>query len=148
MSPLVPCPSCARHVRAAESACPFCATSLPSDLAARAVPPAPRRLERLAAFTFAATVAATACGGKSETPGEESVDGGTSSSSSSSSSSSGSSGASSGSSGVAPPYGLPPEDGGGPAALYGAPAPDGGSSGGSSGSSGNPVPAYGAPPAP
>lgn len=27
-SPLVPCPGCSRHVRAAEPACPFCAAPL------------------------------------------------------------------------------------------------------------------------
>lgn len=61
MSALVPCPACSRHVRASEAACPFCSAELPSSLAARAVPAAPRRLERLAAFTFAATVAVTGC---------------------------------------------------------------------------------------
>ena len=70
MNPLVPCPSCDRHVRASESACPFCDSALPSDLASRAVPPANRRLNRAAAFTFAAALAVTsgaistsACGG-------------------------------------------------------------------------------------
>lgn len=66
MSVLVPCPGCARHVRASESACPFCAAALPTDLASHAVPPANRRLTRGAAFTFAATVvvgSAVACGG-------------------------------------------------------------------------------------
>src|SRR4051794_23113730 len=58
---LVPCPSCGRHVRAAESACPFCNSALPSKLASRAIPTPTRRLERLAAFTFAATLAVTGC---------------------------------------------------------------------------------------
>lgn len=148
MSVLVPCPSCSRHVRAAERACPFCAAALPADLGAHAVPAATRRLDRLAVFTFAASIAAAGCGGKTETPDVDQVDGGSSSGSSGSSSSSGSSGTSSG---VAPPYGLPgPEDDGGAAALYGLPAPDGGPPGSSSGSSGsssgNPAPLYGAPP--
>lgn len=69
MSSLVPCPSCARHVRASESACPFCASVLPEDLASRTVPAAPRRLERLAAFTFAATLAVAGC-----SAGEEDTD--------------------------------------------------------------------------
>jgi hypothetical protein len=60
MNPLVPCPSCSRHVRASETACPFCASEL-SLRVARAVPAAPRRLERLAVFTFAAAVAVTGC---------------------------------------------------------------------------------------
>ena len=70
MNPLVPCPSCDRHVRASEIACPFCHSALPNDLASRAVPAANRRLNRAAAFTFAATVAiasasvsTAACGG-------------------------------------------------------------------------------------
>ena len=73
MSSLVPCPSCSRHVRAAETACPFCANALPSDMGARAVPASPRRLERLAAFTFAATLAVTGCsaGGGEETEQQE-----------------------------------------------------------------------------
>jgi hypothetical protein len=69
MNPLVPCPSCDRHVRATETACPFCDAALPTDLASRAVPAANRRLSRAAAFTFAASLAVTsgalssACGG-------------------------------------------------------------------------------------
>ncbi|MBX3213690.1 MAG: hypothetical protein KF850_16750 [Labilithrix sp.] len=62
---LLPCPSCARHVRSSESACPFCAASLTSH-AKRVVPAAGRRLERLAAFTFAATVTVTGCVAGSE----------------------------------------------------------------------------------
>jgi hypothetical protein len=31
---LVPCPSCSRHVRAGEGACPFCLAALPEDLGA------------------------------------------------------------------------------------------------------------------
>lgn len=58
---LVPCPSCARHVRASEHACPFCRSALPAGLAARAVPNTTQRLSRAAAFTFAASLAATGC---------------------------------------------------------------------------------------
>src|SRR5437660_940496 len=43
---LVPCPSCARHVRAADATCPFCAAALSVDAGARAVPAAPQRLGR------------------------------------------------------------------------------------------------------
>jgi hypothetical protein len=50
-------------VRADEGACPFCASALPDDLAARAVPPAPRRLSRAAAFVFGATITTAACSG-------------------------------------------------------------------------------------
>ena len=63
-SPLVPCPSCARHVRAHEAVCPFCASTLPADLAERAAPPWPRRrLNRAAVFVFGATLSTAACSG-------------------------------------------------------------------------------------
>ena len=58
---LVPCPSCSRHVRSSEQACPFCRSALSANLAARAVPGTTQRLSRAAAFTFAATLAATGC---------------------------------------------------------------------------------------
>jgi hypothetical protein len=65
---LVPCPSCSRHVRVCETACPFCRASLPASLRATAAPEPPRaRLARAALFAFAAsaaTAAATACGGQ------------------------------------------------------------------------------------
>lgn len=66
MSHLVPCPSCARHVRTSEAQCPFCAGSLESV----ADTPAPKmpntRLGRAAQFAFGAAVATSmtvsACG--------------------------------------------------------------------------------------
>lgn len=56
---LAPCPSCARHVRRRESACPFCGVALALEPApiARMVP-APR-LGRAALFTFGAALATT-----------------------------------------------------------------------------------------
>jgi hypothetical protein len=62
---LIPCQSCARHVRATESACAFCAAALPVSARAvkRAVPKA--RLGRAATFAFGAAalaVSAAACG--------------------------------------------------------------------------------------
>jgi hypothetical protein len=48
-------------VRATERACPFCRSTLSSALAAKAVPGSTQRLSRAAAFTFAATLAATGC---------------------------------------------------------------------------------------
>ena len=63
-SPLVPCPSCTRHVRVSEQACPFCAASLPASFAAT---PAPRavavRLKRaaLAALGAGTLTAVGAC---------------------------------------------------------------------------------------
>jgi hypothetical protein len=56
---LVPCASCGRHVKASEPTCPFCQQLLPEM--SRLIPAANRRLERLAAFTFAATLAVTGC---------------------------------------------------------------------------------------
>lgn len=70
MNQLVPCPSCARHVRQSESACPFCSVAL--ALEHLPAPVLPRgRLGRAATFAFGASlVGATslvACGGDSET---------------------------------------------------------------------------------
>ncbi len=62
MNPLVPCPGCARHVRAAERACPFCAAALPTNLAAGAVPNTTARMKRAAVFTFATSLAIAGCG--------------------------------------------------------------------------------------
>lgn len=67
-SHLVPCPSCARHVRAFESSCPFCRGALSETL--RAIVPARRptgRLTRAALYTFGATslTLAAACSSSS-----------------------------------------------------------------------------------
>ncbi|MBX3233895.1 MAG: hypothetical protein KIT84_31595 [Labilithrix sp.] len=116
MSPLVPCPSCARHVRSNEPCCPFCQSELPVGLGGRAVPSATRRLERLAAFTFAASLAMTACGGKEADPlgsgtgeiiGENDDDDDDDDGS------------------AMPMYGMPahPDDAGAAAPMYGMPAP-------------------------
>jgi hypothetical protein len=138
MSQLLPCPSCARHVRQTEAGCPFCGASLSlADAPARALPT--RRLGRAATFAFGAVIvmSVSACGGTSN-PGNDS--------------------------GIAPAYGAPADSGmmndsgmlamyggppqdagsdtGGPGPLYGAPAFDAGDDGG------GPAPAYGAVPAP
>jgi len=55
---LAPCPSCSRHVRRIERACPFCSAHL-----SLAEPPPRRPIERLgraAIFTFGAAIATTA----------------------------------------------------------------------------------------
>ncbi len=71
--PLSPCPACARHVRASETACPFCKAALPGTLPV--IPGASGRLTRAAAFAFTTTLATSAmataasCGG--ETSGDE-----------------------------------------------------------------------------
>ena len=63
MAFLLPCPSCARHVRRTESVCPFCAASVAFEDA-----PLPRlpdqRLGRAATFAFgAAMTTVAACSG-------------------------------------------------------------------------------------
>jgi len=62
-SHLVPCPSCTRHVRVREQACPFCSVGLPPSFAAT---PAPRRtaavrLGRAALYAVGGTLT-VACG--------------------------------------------------------------------------------------
>jgi hypothetical protein len=61
MTSLVPCPSCARHVRVEETRCPFCDGPLPAraPVAARG-PSAPGRLSRAALFAAGATLAGAA----------------------------------------------------------------------------------------
>lgn len=68
---LVPCPGCSRHVRTTEGQCPFCEAALPRDLERKVVPAATRRLDRLAAFTFATSLVATACSGTDGVIGPE-----------------------------------------------------------------------------
>lgn len=160
MTQLIPCPGCNRHVRQAETSCPFCATALSLEHIAPAALPR-TRLGRAATFAFGATlVGATtllACGGESEDKkpgGGGSSSGGTSSGGSNSNAGDQNFG---GSGVVGPVYGAPAA---GTAAIYGGP-PIGGTgnddqggsgnsagntSGGTSvGGSGGPAPAYGAP---
>ena len=64
--PLHPCPSCDRHVRVTESACPFCDAPLPRRPRAQSIVPA-GRLGSLAVLTFRAAAigaALNACGGE------------------------------------------------------------------------------------
>ncbi len=68
MSPsFAACPSCARHVKTTEAACPFCAVPLGSSWGPRLEPKLPpvARLTRaaLVAFGAAAVTSAAACGG-------------------------------------------------------------------------------------
>jgi hypothetical protein len=136
---LLPCPSCARHVRRSESACPFCgnALALEPEAALSVVP----RLGRAALFTFGAALATSACTGTgAPVPlyGAPSID--------------------SGAADAAPPidagndatvlamYGGPPIDAGSPGPLYGAPALDSG--GISDHDTGGASSDYGAPPPP
>ncbi len=68
MSLLAPCPSCRRHVRVVESACPFCSAAIdPQRIAPRAMPT--QRLGRAAVAAFGALVVTAAPGcGTSTTP--------------------------------------------------------------------------------
>jgi hypothetical protein len=143
MNQLIPCPGCNRHVRQAESSCPFCSTAL--SLASVPEHALPRtRLGRAATFAFGATlVGATtlvACGGDSE-DGKKTGGGGSAGTTSQAGSASGGSSAGTG---IGPVYGAP---------AAGTNSTDGGSSnsagmtsGGTSvGGSGGPAPLYGAP---
>jgi hypothetical protein len=68
MRSLRPCPSCRRHIRVEESACPFCAT--PVALSAAPVATPRGRLTRAAVFAAGAAIARTGCGSsKTETGG-------------------------------------------------------------------------------
>lgn len=63
MAHLLPCPGCARHVRASDARCPFCDAALSGG-------PAPRlpsaRLGRAATFAFGAAVATIGASGCAE----------------------------------------------------------------------------------
>lgn len=150
---LVPCPTCARHVLASETACPFCASALPDDLAERVIPGAPRRLSRAAAFMLGASIAVAGCGGT--VTGDSSSSGGGGGGQGSTSS-----GGPDDDGGAVALYGVPPpkdagadapDDDGGPMAMYGVPPPhDGGAQqdGGSPQDGGGGQPLYGAAPPP
>lgn len=113
---LVPCPSCNRHIRTGEGACPFCGASISASLASKAIPGATQRLSRAAAFAFTATLTMANCGpGTTPAPTADA--------------------AADADVGVAPLYGAPADvtpgpdatpdvvnDNGGPMPLYGAPA--------------------------
>jgi hypothetical protein len=68
-APLEPCPTCARHVRTTETACPFCGAALGVAFRARAPRVAPRaRLGRTAVFAFGAALAVSACSDGDDPP--------------------------------------------------------------------------------
>ncbi|HEY3820527.1 MAG TPA: hypothetical protein VGL81_25350 [Polyangiaceae bacterium] len=74
---LVPCPSCARHLRAGGATCPFCDAALPAGFgaSARAIGPRGRPASR-AAMLFAAAALAASCGGTTESTTSGSSDAG------------------------------------------------------------------------
>jgi hypothetical protein len=59
MGALLPCPSCARHVRSTEPACPFCGAAV--AFSHRKRPPKLRRLTRAAAWAFGASLSVAGC---------------------------------------------------------------------------------------
>ncbi len=70
------CPSCARHIKLEEAACPFCGAATPDGFANLARPRGPAALSRAAILFVSATAAAgvsaaTACSSSSPTPAAE-----------------------------------------------------------------------------
>ena len=85
-SKFMPCVGCGRHVRIDEASCPFCSV----EVVAVATPGVPlKRLGRAALFAFGASALAVGCG-DSHGPDDAGFDAGN----------------------AAPPYGIPPSDGG------------------------------------
>jgi len=124
---LRPCPSCARHVRATETTCPFCAASI--AIVSSTPPMMTERLGRAALFAFGAAMATNvaACSMSTTPPADAgpipdaqpAADAGTDAV------------APNPDSGFFPPYGTPPpedagHDGGGLAGAYGGPPFDAG----------------------
>src|SRR4051812_20400235 len=161
MSHLVPCPQCSRHVRVAESSCPFCGSAL--ELSAVAAPQLPRtRLGRAATFAFGASIvgatALVSCGGDDTSTGGDAAAGAAGATGSGGASATGGAGgdstdAATGSGGADATGGAGGDSTGGAGGdnaagsggigvLYGAVPADSGSKG----DGGGPVPVYGAPP--
>lgn len=144
MNHLVPCPECGRHVRVSESDCPFCA--LPLELAGTPEPRLPgARLSRAATLAFGATLASAtalaACSDGGNAPAPVPVYGAPGVSGAASTSSAGAAGTANAGQG----------NGGGPVAIYGAPAGGevgvaGADTGAAGKGGGGPVPVYGAAP--
>ncbi len=114
--PLVPCPSCQRHVRAGEGRCPFCQSAMPENVALRPEPPP--RLSRAAAFVFGASLAVAGCEAEVIDPH---ATGGTATGTGAGGGDAGGAGGSGGQGGALPDGG--PLDDGGMVALYGDPPP-------------------------
>ena len=122
---LLPCLSCARHVRASETACPFCAAALVASATSTLARSPSKRLSRAALFALGASAAAVAACSGSVTPlyGAPAGDGGALDGSARDA-------AADDDVQAVPAYGIAPMDAGNdgpvPAPLYGAPPPDDG----------------------
>lgn len=146
--PLVPCSACRRHVRATESACPFCSASLTSAGAkgtAREVAAATTRgMSRAAILALGAAIAVTACSSDDD-PGTGNGTGQVGTGGTAGSAGAGGESGEGGTAGTAGTAGAGGDNGdaGSAAALYGIPP---GGNGGAPDDGGN-APEYGAPPA-
>ena len=100
MRQLVPCPGCARHVRASEPACPFCGDASPRSA------PASRAVARSRTLIFGAALASTAVAGcLTHTRSDPENDAGVDAATVAPTPDSGADAAN-----IFPPYGTPPED--------------------------------------
>lgn len=120
---LQPCPTCARHVRATESACPFCGAAI--ELAITPRTPS-ERLGRAALFAFGAAMATNVAACSTSTT--QQIDSGTPDDANNALVDAGPPDTGHPDSGFFPPYGTPPPqdagtDTGGLIAAYGAPPP-------------------------
>lgn len=68
-TPLVICPSCARHVRFGDAACPFCAAAMPADLVPGSRGPRRPYVGKVpTALALASALVATGCSDDTSTP--------------------------------------------------------------------------------
>jgi hypothetical protein len=65
---LHPCPSCAQHLRASETVCPFCGASLPEGFGICAQPAPRGQPMSRAALLFVGATVATGCGADAPVP--------------------------------------------------------------------------------
>ncbi|MFO0629585.1 MAG: hypothetical protein U0325_28675 [Polyangiales bacterium] len=142
--PLIPCPACARHLRADERRCPFCDVAIADEARAAVAPDTTRRLSRAAAFAFGLTVAgcSSTVSSTDAAPGDTATATDTASRTDTAVATDSARGtdvvtardvsAPEDHGNIAPPYGIPadagapPDDDGGAAAEYGAPPMDAG----------------------
>lgn len=137
-SPLRPCPTCKRHVRGADTSCPFCHAVLPLQPTATTTPRVTGRMGRAAIFAFGATLAGASCDKDTKLP----VDGSAGDTSNGSDAKLNDAASDQKTFETAQGDTVPEDDGGGVMPLYGAVSPDADSDDGGSAA------LYGAVPAP